>query len=424
MDDLPIIILSLIGSAFFSGMEIAFVSSNQLRLEVDKKKKSFLASISSFFHKHPEQFIATLLVGNNIALVIFGLQMAKVLEPFIAQYIQIESFILLTQTVISTITILVIAEFLPKIIFQVSPHSSLKFFAIPLIVCYFILFPIAWFATFLSGAILKLFNIKVQSKKGTALFNTIDLSDLVEESYVRGDIGEEIENDIKIFQNALDFSNIKLKNCIVPRTELTALDQESSLEELKQEFIESGFSKIIIYKDSIDHIIGYIHASQMFDQPESLKDLINEIPFVPETMAANKLLSFFNKEQKTMAVVVDEFGGTSGIVTIEDIIEEIFGEIEDEFDTEAYTALQEEDGSYTLSGRLEIDFINEKFNLDLPVTDDFETIAGYILFHLRKFPKRNETFELDQFFVKIIAATKNKIELVQLTPKEEKNDKQ
>lgn len=414
MYDLPIIVFSLLFSAFFSGMEIAFISSNQLRFEVDKKKKSFLASISAFFHKHPEQFIATLLVGNNIALVVFGLQMGNLLEPLIEQFIPYESAVLLIQTIISTLIILVSAEFLPKIIFQLRPYLALKFFAIPLIICYTILFPIAWLTIWVSRAVLRTFNIKINKSKQSKLFRIIDLSDLLEESYERGDIHEELEDDIKLFQNALDLSNVKLRNCIVPRTELAALEQETSIHDLKQEFVESGHSKIIIYKETIDNIIGYIHASQLFTQPTELKELINEIPFVPETMAANKLLSFFNQKQKTIAVVVDEFGGTAGIVTIEDIIEEIFGEIQDEFDTEQYIAEREEDGSYSLSGRLEIDFVNEKFDLDLPVTDEFETIAGYILARLRRFPKKNETVQIDDFSIKIISSTSNKIELVQL----------
>jgi len=418
MNYLLIIMLSVLFSAFFSGMEIAFVSSNKLRIELDKKQGFVGSRIISVFTSHPGQYIATMLVGNNIALVIYGIVMAILLEPFIHNFTNSDPAILLIQTIISTLIILFVAEFLPKTLFRISPNTALKLFAIPVYLFYIILYPLTRFTIFISNLIIRIIT-RAPIKEETAVFGKIDLDHLVSEVPLENIQQSETEHEIKIFQNALDFSNVKLRDCMVPRPEIVALDDNCQLDELSQKFIETGLSKILIYKESTDNIIGYINSKSLFRNPEELKPLILNLPIVPETMPANKLMQLFIREHKSIAVVVDEFGGTSGIVTLEDLIEEIIGEIEDEHDVSELTENQISDNEYLFSGRHEIDYLNEKYQLGIPESDDYETLAGLILFHHESIPKINERIIVKPFLLQIMDVSETRIELIQLTRSDE-----
>jgi len=395
-------------------MEIAFVSSNKLRFELDKKQRSLTSSILSIFYNHPQQYISTMLVGNNVCLVMYGLLMARFLSPWLAP-LENQFLITLVQTIIATAIVLVTGEFLPKSIFRVNSNFWLRTFSVLLFIFYVVLYPIASFATWLSLGILRLFGVKPNSSAHENAFSRADLNYLIQESFENHEDKKDVGTEVKIFQNALDFSKVKLRDCLVPRTEVVALDYEVDLETLKQTFIETGFSKIPIYKGNIDNIIGYIHSSEMFEHQQNWREHINQIPIVPENMAAQKLMKIFMKEKKSIAVVVDEFGGTAGIVTLEDIMEEIFGEIEDEHDTHDYIAEQTGENEYLFSGRLEISEINEKFNLNLPESDAYDTIAGFILYHHQHFPKLNEIIQIDNYVFKCVKATNNRIELVKMS---------
>ncbi len=414
MDVIIAILISLGFSAFFSGAEIAFVSSNKLRFELEKKQKNLTTSILGIFYDNSEQFISTMLVGNNVALVIYGIKMAALLHHPIAAIVSNTFLISIIQTLISTIIIIFTGEFLPKAIFRINPNFVLKIFAIPLFFIYVILYPIAIFSTKVSVGILKLFGVKSNNRNKNRPLGKIDLSYLIQESIEKTQDTEKIDNEVLLFQNALDFSNVKLKDCIVPRTEIVAVTLEDSLDDLISKFIESGNSKVIVYKENIDNIIGYIDSAELFKSAENWKERIKNMPIVPETMAANKLMHLFTQQKKNMAVVVDEFGGTAGIVTLEDIMEEIFGEIEDEHDTKEYVSKMICENQYILSGRLEIDTVNEQFGLNLPESDDYVTIAGLILYHSEKLPKPNEIINISNFSFRIIKVSKNKIDLVKL----------
>lgn len=413
MGTLTYILISLALSAFFSGMEIAFVTSNKLRYELDKKEKSFTSKILGMFYRNPNLFLSTMLVGNNIALVVYGLQMAILLEPYIARVIANEALIVLVQSVISTILILFAGEFIPKTIFKLNPNLSLKIFALPLFIFYIVLYPISKFSSLFSFLILKLGGVKNLRQSPQAL-GKVDLDYFIQQSLDDAPEDSNMDTEVKIFQNALDFSNVRLRDCIVPRTEIVACDTLTSLEEIRTKFIETGLSKILVYNENIDDIIGYIHSSELFKHPEDWTKQVRNVSIVPETMAANKLMRLLMQEKKSLAVVVDEFGGTSGIVTLEDLVEEIFGEIEDEHDMKSHVAKKVSDNEYVLSGRMEIDTLNEMFNLDLPESDDYVTIAGFILHFYQKFPKLNESIQIDKYTFKIIKVTATKIELVRM----------
>ncbi len=414
MDTFGFILLTLLFSAFFSGLEIAFVTSNKLRFELDKKQRNLTSSILSIFYKNPQQFISTMLVGNNICLVIYGMLMAAILTPWLNP-IGNQFLITLIQTVLATIIVLFTGEFLPKTIFRVNPNLFLRVFSWLLLFFYIALYPVSRFSTWISIKILGLFKVKVSPNTKENVFSRIDLNYLIQESFDNPESEKEIENEVKIFQNALDFSKVKLRDCFVPRTEIVALDYESGIEALKETFIETGFSKIPIYKGDIDNIIGYIHSSEMFEHQNDWKKQINQIPIVPENMAAQKLMKMFMTQKKSIAVVVDEFGGTAGIVTLEDIMEEIFGEIEDEHDIQEFTAEKINDSEFLLSGRLEVETINERFNLNIPESDNYETIAGFILHNYQHFPKLNEVIRIERFTIKCMKVTNNRIELVKVT---------
>lgn len=409
------ILITMAFSAFFSGMEIAFISSNKLRFEMDKKKKGITSKILSIFYKDPNNFISTMLVGNNIALVIYGILMAQLIEAnLLSGIIENPFWLVLIQTIISTLIILVTGEFMPKTIFKINPNLSLEIFAIPLFICYIILYPISKFASGISKLMLRIVGIKINKEASAKAFTKIDLDHFVQSGIDSVTSQEELDAEVKIFRNALDFSNIKVRDCVIPRTEIVAVEENTPLEELKYKFIESGISKVIVYKENIDHIIGYIHSSEMFKNTDNWINSIQQIPIVPETMAAHKMMKLFMQQKKTLAVVVDEFGGTFGIVSLEDLVEEIFGDIEDEHDTTSYISKQISDNEYILSARLEIEKVNEMFNLKLPEPDDYITIGGLILNQYQSFPKLNEIIKIDQYEFKIIKVSSTKIELVKL----------
>ena len=408
------LLITMAFSAFFSGMEIAFVSVDKLRFEMDRKG-GVSSRILSLFFRNPNDFISTMLVGNNIALVIYGILMAQIIgDNLLAGWITNHFVMVLIQTVISTLIILVTGEFLPKTLFKINPNLVLNVCALPLFICYIILYPISKFSSGVSYLFLRLFGMKVNKEASAKAFGKVDLDYFVQSSIDNAESEETLDTEVKIFQNALDFSTVKIRDCIVPRTEVVAVALDTSLEELKNRFVESGISKIIVYDGNIDNVVGYIHSSQMFRNPKDWRDHVKEVPIVPETMAAHKLMKLFMQQKKTIAVVVDEFGGTSGIVSLEDLVEEIFGDIEDEHDNTSYICKQIGEHEYVLSARLEIEKVNETFDLDLPESDDYLTVGGLILNQYQSFPKLHELVSVGKYQFKIIKVTATKIELVRL----------
>ena len=405
-------LLGLIFSAFFSGMEIAFISSSKLKIELDNKKGQFSAKILSFFSSKPAWFIAAMLIGNNIALVIYTLYVAELIEPYLTSLALNSSIILLFQTLFSTFFILLFAEFLPKSIFRLNPNYTLRIFSLILFVFYIILWPITAFVVNLSTSILKLFGNEESINKVS--FKKTDLDLYINELKKDLEIGEEMEHDVKIFHNALSFSEVIARDCMVPRNEIVALEINDKIEALKELFLESGHSRIIIYKENIDNIIGYVHSIELFKTPISIKSMLIPISIVPESISGIKLLEDFIDKKISVSVVVDEYGGTSGILTMEDIIEEIFGEIDDEHDQEELIHRELTENKFLFSARLEIDFINEKYRLKLPVKEDYETLSGLIIYFAETIPDKGSTFKIENFEFKILEVDETKISKVQL----------
>jgi CBS domain containing-hemolysin-like protein len=405
------LVLAMIASAFFSGLEIAFISANRLKIELDKKKGTISAKILSSFLKRPAKFIGAMLLGNNIALVIYSILMSKLLEPIIVQNITNNGILLLLiQTIISTIIVLFFAEFLPKALFRINPNKVLTIAAVPILIIYGILYPFTYFTVGISNIILKLF--KVDTSESDLAFSKIDLEDFVANIQDRQQEGDEVDSEIQIFKNALNFSDVKVRECMIPRTEIISMDVEKSIDELKEKFIEHKLSKILIYRDSVDHIIGYTHSKELFKNPETIKSILLPVSIVPEVMSANELLKKIIKERRSIAVVVDEFGGTSGMLTLEDIIEEIFGEIEDEHDVEDLIENQLDEHTFQFSARSEMDYLNEKYKLDLPESDEYETLGGYIIFIHESIPEKGEVIRTQNFTFAIDKVSNNKIELI------------
>lgn len=405
------IIITMLFSAFFSGMEIAYVSSNRMLAEMTGSNGSINHSIVSFFYKHPNTFVSTMLVGNNISLVIYGILIARLFDTTIFAG-QPEAFTVTADTIISTIIVLFTGEFLPKTIFKNNANTLLYLFALPAGLCYLILFPISRLCTILSRILLRTLGVSVNKEEPKEEFSKVDLDYLVQQSIDKAGKEDEIQEEVRIFQNALDLSDTKVRDCMIPRTEINAVEKGTELEELRQKFVESGRSKIIVFEGDIDHIIGYIHSSELFRIKEEWHSHIRQMQFVPETMAARKLMQNMLMQKTNLAVVVDEFGGTSGIVALEDIVEEIIGEIEDEHDISKYECRKTGDGGYLISARMEIERVNETLGLNLPESDDYKTVGGLILDRHQSFPKLNEVIDIDEWKCKILKNTETKIELV------------
>ena len=405
--------VAIVFYAFFSGMEIAFVSSNRLLAEVAREKNGFSQRAIDIFYRHPSNFLSTMLVGNNIALVLYGILFAQIFDQTLFSGLD-DAARVTADTLLSTLVVLFTGEFLPKTIFKANPNAMLSFFALPAWVCYVALWPISRFATFLSKGLLRLFGVKMLNEAGDKEFTKVDLDYLVQSSIDNARNEEDIEEEVKIFQNALDFSETKVRDCMVPRTEIDAVEDTATIDELKQRFVESCHSKILVYHEDIDHIIGYIHSQEMFRNPTDWTKNVRTMTFVPETMLASKMMQTLLQEKKSLGVVVDEFGGTSGLISLEDIVEEIFGDIEDEHDSVRYVAKKLDNGEYMLSARLEIEKVNELFDLELPESDEYMTVGGYILHEYQSFPKLNEVVKIGRYEFKIVKNTATKIELVRL----------
>jgi CBS domain containing-hemolysin-like protein len=412
-----LIIIMLLFSGFFSGMEIAFVSSNRLKQELDLKRRILPARILSSFYANPSRFIGALLLGNNIALVIYGIAMANLLEPYIFRALPLEyhsEFILLIiQTIISTLIILITAEFIPKILFRINPNAILKFFAVPVWLFYFIFYPIIFLFIGLAEFILTKI-IRIQLDTGNYNFTMIDLEEYVKEYNPSSEQPEEIDQEIQMIQNAIEFKHVKLRECMVPRTEIEALEIDEDIDTLRALFSETGHSKIMIFKNTIDNLVGYVHSYDLFTNPAKISDVIRKIDVYPETTNASDLLNSMIKKHKSVAIVLDEFGGTSGMVTLEDIIEEIFGEIEDEHDKEETTEKQISTREYIFSTRLEVDYLNEKYDLNIEVSDEYETLAGFIIHHHESIPQMHEEIKISPFLFTILKSGGNKLEEVKM----------
>ncbi len=418
MNEWVIVIIALIFSAFFSGMEIAFISSNKLVIELDKKKGLISGKILSFFSARQPGFIATMLVGNNIALVIYGIMMAKILEPVLINklptFLARGSVVLTIQTIVSTILILFTAEYLPKSLFRINPNNTTKLLAIPAFIMYVFLYPIVKIIMFISEFFWRyIFRIKLVNE--VPFFCSIDLHHYLNEFKAEKREKNPMDPEVKMFKNAIELSGIKIRECMIPRTEIEAIDKNSSIDNLREKFSATGLSKIPIYEDSIDDVIGYVHSFDMFKNPSSINQVMRPIEIVPGTMLANKLLDNFIKEKKNIAVVVDEFGGTSGLVTLEDLVEEIFGEIQDEYDMEQLTEEKKSEKEFILSARHKIDYLNEKYNLELPESEDYETIGGLIFHHNESIPANREEITINNYVFTILQVTKTRIMKVKMT---------
>ncbi|MBT6440508.1 MAG: HlyC/CorC family transporter [Flavobacteriales bacterium] len=418
--DFVVIFITLLFSAFFSGMEIAFVSSSKLKIEVENKEGKLAAKIYSKFLKKESNFIGAMLVGNNIALVMYGVLMAKVLEPWLVLFISSSIAVLLIQTLISTLLVLVYAEFLPKTIFRINPNKALNFFCIPVWVLYNLLRPIVFVTIGLSNLVLKV-ALRTEIKENKPVFGKVDLDNYLQQVLDHSKPEEEVDSEVQIFQNALGFSDVKARECMVPRTEIVAIEIKAEISDLKSKFIETGLSKILVYKDNIDNIIGYTKSFDLFRKPAAVKNIVIPISIVPETMPANETLDIFINNKKGIAVVVDEFGGTSGMITLEDLVEEIFGEIEDEHDKELYTEQELGSGIFKFSARLEIDYLNEKYKLGIPDSDEYETLAGYIINNHESIPEKGEALVIKNFQFEVLSVSQNRIDEVVLTLAEQED---
>ncbi len=417
-----IIVLSLLFSAFFSGMEIAFVSSNKIHIEIEKKQSGFLSHLLKKITAKPSKFIATMLIGNNIALVVYGLYMGDVLVDWFAQYLTTDSTFfyylfnelsLLTQTIISTLVILVTAEFLPKVFFQIYANSLLKLLALPAYVFYLLFSFFSSFVIWISDFVLKTF-FKTKGDEVQLAFTKVELGNYISEQMESVEDDDEVDSEIIIFQNALEFSEVKAREAMVPRTELTAIEIHDSIKNLSTLFTQTGHSKIVVFKNSIDDILGYVHAFDLFKNPKSIKSMLMPVEFVPETMLAKDILNVLTKKRKSLAVVLDEYGGTSGILTVEDIVEELFGEIEDEHDSVALIEEQLDECSFLFSARIEVDYLNETYKLQLPEHENYETLGGLIVHFTQEIPEQDQQIKIENFQFTIQEVSNTKIELIAL----------
>ena len=425
MDFLSALIITLVAmlmSAFFSGMEIAFVSSNKVRLGIDVAKGGVVNRIINIFYTHRDTFISTLLVGNNIVNVVYAIGFTALLEGVFQKWLGSEVATLVAITVASTFILLIVSEFMPKAVFRINPNSSLRMFSLPLLVCYCVLYPVSKFTTWLSRLIMRAFGVK-QTKENVSLITVDELDDYLQENIdKREDENKTVEREVKIFENALDFSDTRLRDCMIPRNEIVGVDiAEATRDDLINLFSRSGLSKLVVYHDDIDNVLGFIQVSELFVTDVNWKDRVKPVLFAPEAMLAKKMMQSLLKEKRSMAIVVDEFGGTSGMVTLEDLVEEIFGDIEDEHDRKRkkQVARQLDERTYEFAGRVEIARINEDFDIDLPESDDYQTIAGLIFTRLGAIPSEGETIDLGEYKIKVIKKTGAKLDLVRLEKQEE-----
>jgi len=419
--DILIIVISLILSAFFSGMEIAYVSSNKIHIEIEKKQNDLIAKVLTKLTQKPSKFIATMLVGNNLALVVYAYYMGGILQswieganfgyPWLTDFFV--EFSLLTQTLISTLLVLITAEFLPKVFFQIYANSLLKIFAVPAYLFYVAFSFISSFIIWISDKVLKKF-FKTEGDEVQLAFTKVELGNYITEQIESVETNEELDSEIQIFQNALEFSEVKSREVMIPRTEIVAVEKEESLSELNAMFTETGLSKILIYQESIDDIVGYVHSFELFKKPQSITDILRPVIFVPETMLVKDVLNILIKKRKSIAVVIDEYGGTSGMMTVEDIVEELFGEIEDEHDSVVLIEEEVAEGVYKFSARLEVDYINEAYKLELPEDENYETLGGLIVNHTEGIPEENDVVDIEGYQFHIIQTSNTKIELVQV----------
>lgn len=421
IDWLIIVIASLFLSAVFSGMEIAFVSADKVRAELDSQKKGVAARILDRYFSRPDFFITTMLVGNNIVLVVYGMAAAKLLEPYLATWLgDSESLILAVQTLITTGIILLIGEFIPKTIFRINPNASVRVTGVPMYLFYIVLWPLSWFTTAISRGIMRLMGIKTNGNADAPL-SIIELNDYIERTLEAPDTPCRplLENEVKIFHNAIDFSTIHLRDCMIPRNEIVAVNIDTtSREQLSQLFTSSGRSKILVYRHDIDTVLGYIHVSELLHNGCNWKENLKPVIFSPESLLANKMMRRLLAEKRSLAVVVDEFGGTAGMVTLEDLMEEILGDIQDEHDRSNVIARRLPDGSFEFSGRVEIDRLREQFNLDIPESDDYQTLAGYILNATGSIPSQGDEVALGHYLFTIVRSSATKLELIKASPKE------
>lgn len=409
-------------SAFFSGMEIAFVSANKIHVEIEKKQEGFLSQILGRLTANPSKFIASMLIGNNIALVVYGYYMGDVLtemlpsatasDPYWMQLL-LNDFIVLTQTVISTAVILITAEFLPKVLFQIYANSLIKVLALPAYFFYILFSGFSWLVIKVSDFVLRIF-FKTAGDEITQAFSKNELGDYINEQMEAVSENDEIDSEVQIFQNALEFSEVKTREAMIPRTEICAVEYRDPLSELSGLFTETGFSKILVYRENIDDIIGYVHSFDLFKKPQSIRSIMKPVEYVPETMLIQDTLNLLTKKRRSVAVVIDEYGGTSGILTVEDIIEELFGEIEDEHDVVEYREEQIDDNTYLFSARLEVDYLNEQYKLNLPESEEYETLGGLIMNQTEAIPEKGFKMDIDTFVLDIVEVSNTKIELVKI----------
>lgn len=421
--DIIIIAISLLLSAFFSGMEIAYVSANKIHIEIEKKQNDFVAKILTKLTKKPSKFMATMLIGNNIALVVYGFFMGDLLVNWFQSFLPSDSgfvnaalvdFSLLSQTIISTLIILITAEFLPKVFFQIYSNTLIKFFAVPAYMFYLFFGIISSFVMWITDVILRKF-FKTEGDNVQLAFTKIELGNYISEQMESVEESDDVDSEIQIFQNALEFSEVKAREIMVPRTEITAVELHENPKSLSSIFTDTGYSKILVYKDTIDDILGYVHSFELFKKPKTIKSIVLPVEFVPETMLIKDILNNLTKKRKSIAVVLDEYGGTAGILTVEDIVEELFGEIEDEHDSVELIEEKIDDLNYKLSARLEVDYINETYKLNLPDDENYETIGGLILSHFEKIPMKDDVVVIDNFQFTILDVSNTKVELVHLS---------
>ncbi|MCE2495968.1 MAG: HlyC/CorC family transporter [Flavobacteriales bacterium] len=414
---IAIVLASILFSAFFSGMEIAYISSNKLQIELQNKQGDFASRLLSHLMTQPSRFIATMLVGNNIALVVYGIFMAQWIEPTLYRFLANDVAVLLIQTLFSTLVILILAEYVPKAIFALYSNQLLRIFALPVLLLYYVLFPVVGLIMGISRFLLKvIFRADANDEK--PMFSRIDLDNYVRQ-HTEDDSRDDVENEVQIFQNALDFGKVKARECMVPRTELVAMEVGDSIEELRKRFIDTGLGKILIYKENLDNIIGYVHSFELFKKPKQIRSILLPLSMVPESMPASEVLNLLIRERKSLAIVLDEFGGTSGLITIEDVIEEIFGEIEDEHDSQDLIEETLSENKYLFSARHEIDYLNEKYKLDLPESEQYETLGGLITHHYESIPEKDEVIVINPFIFTIKSSHNTRIDEVILRVKEE-----